>query len=458
MDKMEGKMNIIIVGCGKVGYTLAEQLGDEGHDITVVDANGDKIEKVISTLDVQGIEGNGTTFNTLSEAGIRHADVLIAVTARDEVNLLCCLMAKKTGKCNTIARVRNPEYVNEITYLREGLGLSMVINPELTCARGICSLIEVPSALDFTTFGKGRANLIKLSIPKGSVVNNMTVLEFSKKIHSKTLICALEREHEVIIPNGNTVLQENDKMYVVLPPTELHSLLSKIGIKAKPIKNIMIIGGSRIAYYLAKRFEESHIRVKIVEKDFEHCERMSELLPHTLIIHGDGTDRQILLEEGLEDVDAFVSLTNMDEENLVLSLFANKVSDAKIVTKVDKVAFEEVVGELPLGTIACPKNITAKSIVQYVRGLQNSVGSNIETLYRIIDDQAELIEFKVNQESKVTGVPLMKLNIKKNLLVCGIIRDGKIITPSGKDTIELGDAVLIVTTNRGLANINDILV
>ncbi len=451
-------MKIIIVGCGKVGYALAEQLGDEGHDITVVDSNEEKIEKAISTLDVQGVVGNGTTFATLSDAGIENSDLLIAVTARDEVNLLCCLMAKKTGNCETIARVRNPEYMYEMNYLRDVLGLSMVINPELTCARSICNLVEVPSALDFTSFGKGRANLIKLSIPEGSNINNMTVVDFSKKVHSKTLICAIEREGEVIIPNGNSVLQNNDKIYVVLPPSELHSLLGKIGIKGKRIKNVMVIGGSRIAYYLTKQLQEAHIRVKIVEKDFQICEHMSEMLPRTLIIHGDATDRQILLEEGIEEVDAFISLTNMDEENLVLSLFANKVSDAKIITKVDKVAFSEVIGELPVGNIACPKNITAKSIIQYVRGLQNSIGSNIETLYRIIDDQAELIEFRVNQESKVTGVPLMKLNIKKNLLVCAIIRNGKIITPSGKDTIELGDSVLIVTTNRGLANINDILV
>ena len=451
-------MKIIIVGCGKVGYTLAQQLDEEGHDITVVDTNSDKIEQAISTLDVQGIEGNGTTFNTLSEAGIKIADLLIAVTAKDEVNLLCCLMAKKTGNCNTIARVRNPEYVDEINYLREGLGLSMVINPELTCAGGISNLIEVPSALDFTTFGKGRANLIKLPIPEDSVIDNMTVMEFSKKVHSKTLICAIEREHEVIIPDGNTILRQDDKMYVVIPPSELHSLLSKIGIKAKPIKNVMVIGGSRIAYYLAKRLEEAHIRVKIIEKDFRHCEKMSELLPHTMIIHGDATDRQVLLEEGIDDVDAFVSLTNMDEENLVLSLFANKVSKAKIVTKVDKVAFEEVIGELPVGTIACPKNITAKSIIQYVRGLQNSFGSNIETLYRIIDDKVEMIEFKVNHESKVTGIPLMELNLKKSLLLCAIFRKGKIITPSGKDTIEPEDRVLVVTTVKGLADITDILV
>lgn len=450
-------MKIIIVGCGKVGHAIAEQLNDEGHDITIIDTNGEKVEQAISTLDVQGIEGNGTTFNTLLEAGIKISDLLIAVTGKDEVNLLCCLIAKKAGNCNTIARVRNPEYVSEINYLREGLGLSMVINPELTCARGISHLIEIPSALDFTTFAKGRANMIKLSIPEGSTIHNMTVIEFAKKINSKTLICAIERGKEVIIPDGNTVLHENDKMYVIIPPAELHSLLSKIGIKAKPIKNVLIAGGSKVAYYLTKRLEEAHIQVKIIEKDLHNCERLSELLPHTLIIHGDATDRQLLLEEGIDNMDAFVSLTNMDEENLVLSLFANKVSKAKIVTKVDKVSFEEVINELPIGTIACPKNITAKSIIQYVRGVQNSFGSNIETLYRILDDKVEAIEFKVTQESKVTGKSLMDLNIRKNLLVCAIFRNGKIITPTGKDTIENGDSVLIITTNKGLADITDIL-
>ncbi len=450
-------MNIIIVGCGKVGYTLTKELSNEKHDITVIDTNEEKVEQAISTLDVQGIVGNGTTFNTLLEAGIKNSDLLVAVTGQDEVNLLCCIMAKKSGNCNTIARVRNPEYVTELNYLRDGLGLSMIINPELTCALGISHLIEIPSALDFTTFAKGRANLIKLSVPQGSVIHNMSVIDFANKIHKKTLICAIEREHEVIIPDGDTILCENDKMYVIIPPSELHSLLSKIGIKSKPIRNVLIAGGSKVSYYLARRLEESHIRVKIIEKDFKRCEQLSELLPHSLIIHGDATNRQVLLEEGLEHMDAFISLTNMDEENLILSLFANKVGKSKIITKIDKVSFEEVIEDLPLGSIACPKNITAKSIIQYVRGIQNSFGSNIETLYRIIDEKVEAIEFKINQTSEVTGKALMDLNLKKNLLVCAIFRNGRIITPSGKDTIENGDAVLIVTTDKGLADITDIL-
>ncbi len=450
-------MKIIIVGCGKVGYALAEQLNEEGHDITLIDTNSKKLEHTLAVLDIQGVAGNGSSFRTQLEAGIKDSDLLIAVTGQDEVNLLCCLIAKKTGNCSTIARVRNPEYNAEIRYLRDELGLSLAINPELACAKGIAQLIEVPSALDITSFARGRVNLIKLCIPDDSFVHNMKVYEFVNKVNTSTLICAIERGHEVIIPDGNATLYRGDNMYVIVPPAEIHFLLNKIGIKAKPIRSAMIIGGSTIAYYLTQRLEAAHVKVKIVERNMEKCERLSELLPNTLIIRGDGTDRQLLSEEGIEQTDAFVALTNLDEENLVLSLFANKVSNAKIITKVDKVSFEEVVEDLPIGTIACPKNITAKSIIQYVRAMQNSFGSNIETLYRMLEDKVEALEFHIKQESDVTGVPLMELSLKKNLLVCCIIRNGHIITPTGKDVIENGDTVIVVTTNKGLKDIKDIL-
>lgn len=450
-------MKIIIVGCGKVGFALAEQLNEEGHDITLIDTNEGKLDKALSELDVQAVSGNGTTFRTQLEAGIKDSDLLIAVTGQDEVNLLCCLIAKKSGNCNTIARVRNPEYFEEINYLQEELGLSLAVNPELACAQSIAHLIEVPSALDITSFAKGRVNLIQIKVPEGSAIHHMTVYEYANKIHNNTLICAIEREHEVLIPDGNTLICSGDNMYIIIPPAEIHHLLSKIGIKAKPIKSVMIVGGGMISYYLAAKLHAAHVQVKIIEQNFEKCEHLSELLPHTLIINGDASDRQLLLEEGIEDTDAFISLTNLDEENLILSLFANKVSDAKKVTKVDKVAFGEVVEELPIGTIACPKNITAKSIIQYVRALQNSFGSNIETLYRMLDDRVEAMEFHIRQDSKVTNIPLMELSLKKNLLICAIIRGKTIITPSGKDEILNGDTVIVVTTNKGLTDIKDIL-
>lgn len=450
-------MNIIIVGCGKVGYTLAEQLNEEGHDITLIDTNESKLDKALSELDIQAIAGNGTTFKTQLEAGIKDSDLLIAVTGKDEINLLCCLIAKKSGNCNTIARVRNPEYFEETDYLREELGLSMAINPEYACAESIAQLIEVPSALDITSFAKGRVNMIQVQVPEGSPIHHLTIHEYASKIHSNTLICAIEREHEVLIPDGNTLICAGDNLYIIIPPAEIHHFLGKIGIKSKPIKSVMIIGGGMIAYYLASKLNSAHLQVKIIEQNFEHCQRLSELLPHTMIINGDASDRQLLLEEGIDDTDAFIALTNLDEENLVLSLFANKVGKAKKVTKVDRVSFEEVVDELPIGTIACPKNITAKSIIQYVRALQNSFGSNIETLYRMLDDRVEALEFRIRQDSKVTNTPLMQLQLKKNLLICGIIRGKNIITPSGKDEILNGDTVIVVTTNKGLTDIKDIL-
>ncbi len=450
-------MKIIIAGCGKVGYTLAEQLSEEGHEITVIDSKEAKLEHALSLLDIQGIQGNATIFRTQAEAGIKESDLLIAVTGQDEINLLCTLIAKKFGNCHTIARVRNPEYNSEIKYLSRELGLSMTINPEYACANNISRLIEVPSALDIYSFAKTRIHLIKLPVPDNSILHSMTVYEFSNKISENTLICAVERDNEVFIPDGNTILHQGDNMFVIIPPKEIHSLLSKIGIKAKPIKSVMIIGGGTISYYLAKHLENTKIQVRIVEKDLDRCETLSSLLPKAMIIHGDATNRDLLLEEGIANIDAFVSLTDMDEENLVLSLFAKKVSNAKVITKIDKVDFEEVIGDLKLDAIACPKKITAKSILQYVRALQNSFGSNVETLYRILDDRMEALEFSIKQESKVTGTPLMNLKLKKNLLVCAIVRNGKIITPSGKDTIENGDTVIIVTTNKGLTDIKDIL-
>ena len=450
-------MKIIIVGCGKVGYALAEQLNEEGHDITLMDTNSSKLEQALAVLDIQGIEGKGTSYHSQLEAGIKGSDLLIAVTGQDEVNLLCCLIAKKAGNCKTIARVRTPDYYNEIQYLKDELGLHMAINPELATAQAISNLIQVPSALDYTTFAKRRVNLIKLPIPENSTINNMTVNEFANKIQDNTLICALQRNHEVIIPDGNTTLHAGDNMYVIIPPKDLHTLLRKLGIKARKIKNVVILGGGTISYYLTKHLTSNKVHVKIIEKNLARCEQLSELLPKALIINGDATDKQLLLEEGIDKADAVATLTDLDEENLLLSLFANKVSNAKIITKINKVSFEEVVNDLPIGTIVCPKHITAKSILQYVRATQNSLGSNIESLYRFLGDKVEALEFHIRQDSKVTNTPLMDLKLKKNLLVCSILRDGKIITPTGKDEIKTGDSVIIVTTNKGLTDIKDIL-
>ena len=451
-------MKIIIVGCGRVGYALAQQLSEEKHDITVIDTKADKLERMVSVLDVQAVEGNATSFRVQQEAGVRSCDMMIAVTGQDEVNLLCCLIARRSGIRHAIARVQNPIYNEEVQYLQDELGLSMTINPQLDCAKSIAKLIEVPGALDITTFARGRIDLVRLPIPKDSPVDGMTIIDFANKISKDTLVTAIERDGAVIIPNGHTKLLSGDNMYVILQPKQIVGLCQKLGIKTKPIHSVLIAGGGTTAYYLAKQLSNLPIDVKIIEQDHVRCEHLSEMLPGAMIIEGNAADRQILMEEGVAEKDAMVALTNMDEENLVLSMFCNKVSKGKTktITKLNTISFDEVLKDLPIGVVVSPKTITTKTILQYVRALENTHGSNIETLYRILDERVEVLEFKVRPDSKITGKPLMELKLKKNLLVCAILRKGRVITPGGKDEILPGDNVIIVTTELGLKDVDDI--
>ena len=450
-------MKIVIAGCGKLGFDLARQLSEEKHDVTVIDTNPAKLEKALAVLDVQGVEGNGTSFRTQMEADVGSSDLMIAVTGADEVNLLCCLIAKRAGVKRTAARVRNPIYNEEVQFFSGQLGLSMTINPELACAQNIARLLEVPGALEITSFAKGRVDLIQVPVPEGSVLDGMSIIEFASKIMKGTLICAIRREKDVIIPDGRTILHTGDDMYVIIPPSQIHKLLNRIGVKEKPIRNVIIAGGGTTAYYLAKRLEKDAMDVKIIERDKARAEHLSTMLPNTMIINGDASDRALLMEEGIADRDGFVTLTNMDEENMVLSMFAHKVGHAKTITKLNYVSFEEVVDDLPIGSIVSPKASTAKLILQYVRAMENSYGSNVETLTRILDGRVEVLEFAIKNESDVTGKPIMELSLKNGLLVCAILREGKIITPGGHDDIRVGDNVMIVTTNKGLKDIRDIL-
>ena len=450
-------MKIVIAGCGKLGFDLARQLSEEKHDVTVIDTNPAKLEKALATLDVQGVEGNGTSFRTQMEADVGSSDLMIAVTGADEVNLLCCLIAKRAGVKRTAARVRNPIYDEEVQFFSGQLGLSMTINPELACAQNIARLLEVPGALEITSFAKGRVDLIQVPVPEGSVLDGMSIIEFASKIMKGTLICAIRRDKDVIIPDGRTILRTGDDMYVIIPPSQIHKLLNRIGVKEKPIRNVIIAGGGTTAYYLAKRLEKDAMDVKIIERDKARAEYLSTMLPNTMIINGDASDRALLMEEGIADRDGFVTLTNMDEENMVLSMFAHKVGHAKTITKLNYVSFEEVVDDLPIGSIVSPKASTAKLILQYVRAMENSYGSNVETLTRILDGRVEVLEFAIKNESDVTGKPIMELSLKNGLLVCAILREGKIITPGGHDDIRVGDNVMIVTTNKGLKDIRDIL-
>ena len=414
-------MNIIIVGCGKVGVSLAERLCAEGHDLVMVDISAKKVEEVSNRFDIMGIVGNGASFAVQQEAGVEKADLFIAVTQADELNLLCCLMAKKSG-CATIARVRNPMYSQEIGFIREQLGISMIINPELTAAREIAKLLKFPSAIKIDTFAKGRVELLRFRLKPEIGFGGKTIMEVMARLKTEVLICAVERDNEIIIPNGSFVLEDSDTLSIVGPLEATAEFFEKIGVRSKKVKNSLIIGGGTVAHYLAKDLLKVGYRVRIIERDPARCEYLTEVVPGADIINGDGSDESLLLEEGLTYADSVVSLTGMDEENIFLSLFAKKHSNAKLIAKVNKIAFNDVVDSLDIDSVIYPKYLTADYIVQYVRARQNSIGSNVETLYQLFDGRAEALEFSIKDASEVTDVPLMNLNLKPNLLICAINR------------------------------------
>ena len=451
-------MKIIIVGCGKVGTTLAEQLNRENHDITLIDTNDEAIQNISDSTDVMGVTGNGAVYQVQMEAGIQDADLLIATTNSDELNMLCCLIAKKAGNCHTIARIRNPEYSSEIRYIREELNLSLAINPELAAAREIARLLRFPSAIKIEPFAKGRIELLKFLIPEHSSLDEMKVMDVVNRLKSNVLICVVERGNEVVIPDGNFVMKKGDKISFIASHQDSTDFFKKAGIENNTVKSAMFVGGGKLTHYLCNLLEDTKIKIKIIERDDERCRHLSELLPKAMIIHGDGTDEQLLLEEGIRQTEAFASLTGFDEENIMLSLYAASQSKAKLITKVNKIAFENVINSLNIGSLIQPKMLTAEIILQYVRAMQNSMGSsNIETLYRIAADKAEALEFRVKEGSPILGVPLEKLKLKDNLLIACINRGGRIITPRGKDIVEAGDTVIVVTTHTGLNDLTDIL-
>lgn len=450
-------MQIIVVGCGNVGATLAEQLSKEGHNITVIDMKPDVINNVYNNFDVMAIVGNGASYSIQKEAGIEEADLLIAVTGSDELNLLCCLIAKKAGDCNTIARVRNPVYSREIGFIKEELGLSMVINPEEAAAMEIARVLKFPSAIKIDTFAKGRIELVKYKIEEGSALCDQSLRQISAQMKCGVLVCAVERGEDVFIPDGSFILRARDEISVVGSARNSVLFFKKLGVPTTRARDAFIVGGGETAYYLANQLIPIGIDVKIVEKDKKRCDELSELFPQAMMILGDGTDRNLLMEEGLPQAEAFVAITNFDEENIMLSLFAKSISKAKLITRVHRIAYDEIIEELDLGTVIYPKYITAETIIKYVRAMQNSIGSNIETLYRTNNDRVEILEFIVKEDSPVVGVSLLELDLKPNILLCCINHKGNIITPGGQSRITVGDTVVLATTVTGLQDIKDIL-
>ena len=450
-------MKIIVVGCGKVGAALIAQLSKEEHDISVIDVDSGVVTDISNNYDVLGLVGNGASHAVQMEAGIETADLLIAATDSDELNLLCCLIAKKAGGCNTIARVRNPVYNGEIGFIKEELGLSLTVNPEMAAATEAARVLRFPSAVQIETFAKGRVEIVKVRIPEGSVLDNCPLAQIHKRTGTDVLICTVERSGQVEIPNGAFVLKAGDVISIVASKQNTRDFVSRIGLKSRRVRDCIIIGGGKIAFYLAQQLIESGIRVKIIEKDRDRCEELCAALPKAVIINADAANQHILMEEGVRECESFVTLTGMDEENLFLSLFAQECSKAKVITKVDRLDFDEIIKRLDLGTLVHPKNITADNIIRYVRAMQNSIGSNVESLYKIIENKVEALEFKIQPDSPVVGIPLSQLKVKPGVLIACITTDGKTAIPNGNSVIKEGDSVVVVTSHLGFGDIRDIL-
>lgn len=450
-------MQIIIVGCGKVGSALTQRLSKEDNNVCIIDINSEVVHTLATECDVMGIVGNGASYSVLAEAGIENADLFIAVTESDELNLLCCVIARKTAKCHTIARVRNPIYSKEQDFLQHEIGVSMIINPEQTAASEISSLLCFPGAIGIDSFAGGKVEMLRFRIPCGCILDNMALKDVSARIHCQFLICAVDRDNEVCIPGGNFVLKSGDVISIVASRENTSFFLKKLNINTNSVKNTMIIGGGKISLYLAEMLVKQGIAVKVIEKNPKRCQELSELLPEATIICGDGSEETLLQEERIDSMDSFVALTNMDEENILLSLFAKKHVSKKVITKINRQQLTEVIRNLELDSVVYPKLLTAQKILQYVRAAKNSIGSNVKTLYRLFDDKVEALEFNIYEKSKITEIPLQDLHIKKGLLICAITRNGRILIPDGQTQILPGDTMIVVTTQLGLQDAQDIV-
>lgn len=450
-------MEIIIIGCGKVGRTLAELLVKEDHNVVMVDSSAERLRDFTDDVDAQRLVGNGASIQTQKEAGVDTADILIAVTGSDEVNLLCCLIARRAGHCHTIARVRNPMYNQEITFIKEQMGISMIINPELAAAREISRILRFPSAMEIESFAGGRVELLKFKLQPEFNLDGVSVKDIDNRLKTNVLISGVERGDSVAIPDGNFILRNGDMISIIATPANSQKFFRAIGLKTHQVKSTIIVGGGTIAVYLAKLLVAMKVDVKLIEKDEKRCDYLDDELEGVRIIHGDGTDRELLTEEGLSRTESVVTLTNVDEENVILALYAKENSKAKLVTKINQIDFRGMLSRLDIGSTIYPKYITADYILQYVRALQNSIGSNVERLYHILGNKAEALEFVVREDSAVTNKPLMELSLKKNLLIGSINHGGEIRIPRGQDVIRVGDTVIVVTSQKGLNDIRDIL-
>ena len=450
-------MKIIVCGDGKVGQTVSYQLLKEGHDVVIIDKNSRVINHTTNTMDCLCIQGNAASREVLIEAGAKEADLLIAVTSSDEVNLLCCLIAKKLGVSHTIARVRNPEYSNEIQYIQSDLGLSMSVNPESQTATEIARLLRFPSAIKNDSFAKGRVDLVEFKVKANSILIGTALKNLRKVSGVKVLVCAVLRKGKAIIPDGNFVFEEGDKVSITARPADILLFFMAIGVPCRKIKNVMIAGGGKIAYYLSKILIDLNYNVKVIEMSEEKAKELAFKLPKATVINADATDHTILLEEGLENTDALITLTGIDEENVFLALYGNKKGVKKSIAKVNRIDVEDLLSDVGIDSIVSPKKVVANEITRYVRAMHNSMGSNVETLTKIVNDEVEALEFRVSDTFKKPNIALKDLRIKSQILLACIVRNNKVRFPDGNEVILPKDNIILVTTRTGLNDLNDIL-
>ncbi len=451
-------MNILVVGCGKIGGTVVASLVAEGHNVVAIDENPAPLTELGNVYDIMSVCGNGADSDVLEEAGVAKADLFVAVTSSDNTNMLCCFLAKRMGAAHTIARIRNPEYNdNSLNFLKQELGLSMAINPELLAAQEMYKILKLPSAVKVETFSRRNFGMIELHLKEDSPLDGLRLCDLREKYKANFLICVLQRGDEVYIPDGNFVLRAGDRIGLTAQLTEIYKLLREMGLLKKQARNVMILGGSRVAYYLAKLLLSGGSAVTIIERDSSLCQELCNTLPKAVVVHGDGAQQEILFEEDLLSRDAFVALTGMDEENILISIFASSQNVPKVIAKVNREELSTLAEKLGMDCIVSPKKVITDVLVRYARALQNSMGSNIETLYHLLDGKAEALEFNVSPDFPMLGAALKDMHFKPNTLIAGIIRGRATIIPGGNDVILVGDRVVVVAADCRLQDLSDIL-
>ena len=451
-------MNIIVAGCGKIGESIIQSLVSEDLNITTIDLDPIVIDEITNIYDVIGVCGNAADYETLAESGVDKADLFVAITGSDELNLLSCIMAEKMGAQYTVARIRNPQYTERgLGFMHNKLGLSMTINPELLTAKEIYNILKLPSAAKTEYFSRSNFEILEMKVKSTSPLVGMKLADVNSFCKSKMLVCLVQRGAEVYIPDGNFVINSDDRIHITIIPSEVPKLLKQIKAVRKQSKNIMIVGGSRISVYLAKMLINSGASVKIIESNRERCKHICDLLPNVVVINGDGASQELLMEEGIENIDAFVALTGTDEENILTSLFASSKNVSKVIAKVNRNEHAQMAENLGLDCVISPKETTSNVMIRYARALKNSLGSNVETLYKLADGKAEALEFNVVKESDITDVQIKDLSLKPNIFIAGIIRGKKTIIPSGDDVIKVGDRVIVTSSSQKLEDLTDIL-